>query len=155
MWRFFMGVRKLIFRGKSVSTGEWLYGYLGEVNIKVLQSICKEKVIFENLAWFNTDNFGYVVNDCSVDESTIGQFTGLQDKNGTDIYEGDILRSLQSSKLMVVVYDEIGASFVVAVINKNSARKLGVQFHISKSWLKKYPKEVIGNIHDNPNLMED
>lgn len=147
--------KEIKFRGRSVQSGKWLYGYLGEVNIEVLQSIYKEKVIFENLAWFNTDNFGYVVNDYSVDESTIGQFTGLHDKNGKEIYEGDILRSLQSNKLMVVVYDEIGASFVVAVINKNSARKLGVQFHISKSWLKKYPKEVIGNIHDNPNLMED
>ena len=146
--------RKIIFRGKSINSGKWLYGYLGEVKGKILQSTYSEKVIFENLGWFNTDDFGYVVNDCAVDEETIGQFTGLYDQNKTKIYEGDILRSVKFEDIvMFVVYDEEEASFMAVLINKNIGTELETRRHITQEWLDKFPKVVIGNIHDNENLL--
>lgn len=145
-------MREIKFRAKRVDNGKWVYG-----GVIVCDDYCiidqGHEVYVEEECEHDGDTHYFGVAGVMCDENSIGQFTGLHDKNGKEIYEGDILRSLQPNKLMVVVYDEIGASFVVAVINKNSARKLGVQFHISKSWLKKYPKEVIGNIVDNPELI--
>lgn len=146
--------REIKFRGKSVKNGKWLYGYLGEARGKVLQSIYKEKVIFENLEWFNTDNFGFVVNDCIVDEDTIGQFTGLYDKNGKEIYEGDIVCSCKYKNIKhIVFYDNRVASFVAVCIDENTGTDLETKCHITQEWIDNYPKEVAGNIYDNKELL--
>lgn len=148
MWRFFMGVRKLIFRGKSVNTGKWLYGYLAEDKFfSTYLSTC-EKVIFKNLESFSTDNFSYVVDDCKVSENTICQYTGLHDKNGQEIYEGDIVlqQGYNGKKIPMVVRFENGA-FIVGYHKGSSTRKTPM--------LVSCKCEVIGNIYDNPELMED
>lgn len=148
--------REIKFRGKSINNGKWLYGYLGEAKGKILQSIYRNKVIFENLEWFNTDNFGWVVNDYMVEEKTIGQFTGLHDKNGMEIYEGDILRSVKFKNIAhLIEYDEKEAAFIAVQINKNRGTYLEGRCHVYQDWLNKYPKIVIGNIYDNPELLEE
>lgn len=148
--------REIKFRGKSINSVKWLYGYLGEVKGKVLQSIYKEKVIFENLEWFNTDNFGYVVNDYMVDEETIGQFTGLYDRNQNPIYEGDIVRSCKYKNIKhIVSYDDKVAAFVAVCIDKNAGTSFETKCHITQDWIDNYPKEVIGNIYDNKDLLNE
>lgn len=140
--------RKIKFRGKSKKTRKWLYGYLGESKFSILDYVYTDKVIFDNVLSFNTDNSAYVVKDLSVEEDTICQFTGLYDKNGTDIYEGDIVlqQGYHGNKQPMVVKFECGA-FIVGY-HKGSSTKTTPMLLNSKC-------EVIGNLFDNSELLED
>lgn len=135
------------FRGKNINSGKWLYGYLGEVKVKILQSTYSEKVIFENLGWFNTDNFGYVVNDHTVDENTIGQFTGKIDKNKKEIFSGDLLKS-QNGFIYKIWYSDDTAAFMAEMINPSND-----MVDILGGYDTERCFEVIGNIYDNKELL--
>ena len=88
-----------------------------------------------------------------VDKDTLGQFTGLLDKNGKEICEGDIIFSQKydcRAILHKVEYNVDNAMFVAKPIQ-------GWDFDfcpIRKDWIDKYGKEVIGNVFDNPELLK-
>lgn len=73
---------------------------------------------------------------------TILQFTGLKDKNGREIYEGDIVKSPDYDNAMQVSYDEIQAS------DDMTAPGIGFQFNTEPSKM-----EIVGNIYENPDLL--
>ena len=81
---------------------------------------------------------------------TIGQFTGLYDKNGKEIYEGDIIKSSHGT-IHYIVYDNDLACFKAVVARYNPS---GEYSTLSKGWVVQFNKEVIGNIHDNPELLK-
>lgn len=165
--------RKIKFRGKSKKTRKWLYGYLGEAKFSILDYVYTDKVIFDNVLSFNTDNSAYVVKDLSVEEDTIGQFTGLFDKNGTDIYEGDILRvkEYKNEAIPIFKYNDIQHLSIDDVRGAKTKEWIGEVkfeesvFFINDTYLSAfhgdirlsfpiYEIEVIGNIYDNPELIE-
>jgi uncharacterized phage protein (TIGR01671 family) len=147
--------REIKFRGKSKKTRKWLYGYLGESKFSILDYVYTDKVIFDNVLSFNTDNSTYVVKDLSVEEETIGQFTGLCDKNGNDIYEGDVVKA---PLLDPIFFDIIKDKFCNAEIRFNKGSFVvsyyGSEYNIYLSDLNDKIR-VIGNKYDNQELIEE
>lgn len=119
-------MRTIEFRGKHIDNGEWVIGQLvkmwGEWHI------------------LNSDN---VNTAYPVDPATVGQYTGLKDKNGKEIYEDDIL--LDESGAYAVVCYSMG-SFCV-----DFGEEFDLQYFTDRIHEICY---VAGNIHDNPELLK-
>ena len=128
-------MREFLFRGKGKYDGEWVQGFL----IGLYDPTIKE----------NTIKHAYIKDGTIFDRAygvipeTVGQYTGLTDKNGTKIFEGDILKCDYAT--FVAKWDEKNARFLGFIIGKEQAI----------IYVGREPKaEIIGNIHDNPELME-
>lgn len=122
-------MREILFRGKFGN--EWKYGFL---SIEPQGLVIKEQ--YKN----NTSNVWHI------DADTVGQYTGMLDKNGTKIFEGDIVDFPDRSDddgYGVVVYDTDETEF--GFVYDSIYEGLGRHYH-SKDI------EVIGNIYDNPEL---
>lgn len=127
--------RQILFRGKRTDNGEWIYGYLIGSDV-----IVGEVVDFDD-DYFNTE-FWY-----KVDPETVGQFTGLTDKNGTKIFEGGIVRFYDDSE------DELVNGVVVCNADFCSFC-VSMKGHEDVMLMAHWQYEVIGNIHDNPELIK-
>lgn len=133
-------MREILFRGKCIANGEWVYGDLLNVGVDYDYAI----------RTYGGREHGQVN---AVNEKTVGQYTGLTDKNGKKIFEGDIIFCSQ----------EINGNFIDKHIEKGYVemkhgafglhRKQGY-YRPFKDWLEDYEYEIIGNIHDNPELLE-
>ena len=127
-------MRVIKFRGKKLSNGDWIYG-----------SLVSSKDI-DPAIYFQTGNGAVKTMDwVYVKGDTVGQFTSLYDKNGKEIYEGDILK-VQGTD------EKIEVRFVRGVFAFLWKGKLDDEAPINaptQEWA-----EVIGNIHDNPTLLK-
>ena len=134
-------MREILFRGKRVDGGEWVEGFL-----VVAENICKPDNDISSFI-FETDASYYGFGEfCGVSEviaETIGQFTGLTDKNGTKIFEGDIIDGLflHGDRLAAKVTFKDGAFGLEW--NRGSVKA----FYAFTS-ICNVGYEIIGNIHD-------
>lgn len=137
--------REILFRGKRSDNGEWVYGYLIGNN-----------VIVGKMAYFDDD---YFITEFwyKVDPETIGQFTGITDKNGTKVFEGDIITvsyprcSLEKKiddKSGVVRYLDTLPRFMIMEYIEPNCVAISSFNNTGEEW------EVIGNIHDNTELLK-
>ena len=139
--------REIKFRGKRLDNGEWATGDLRHHNDGSLTIITNLNVWSDNNG--NVDAYG---EEFEVDPETVGQFTGLEDKNGKNVYEGDILGS--EGRVIGWVKDGVrGYCYDVVYINHPAGES---DWPLYSTVKYDYPEqiEVIGNIHDNPDLLK-
>lgn len=126
-------MREILFRGKRVGSGEWVVGTLvkmGPVGY---------------VHHFILPDYASAFYDIEVDPATVGQYTGLTDKNDVKIFEGDILLTTNPNcKIWYVDYKP--TAFCANQSNVNYSC-------ILDEFVSSFETEVIGSIHDNPELL--
>lgn len=142
-------MREYLFRGKRCDNGEWVEGSL---------------IIHD---WDNRYISIYSTEEemaFRVDPETVGQWTGFRDNDGDRIYEDDILKmvntldEINAPEIGVVVYEQSECCFEVQRKVKNP-ENVHIPTSISVTYLfsdnERCSYEVVGNSHDNPELLED
>lgn len=132
-------MRECEFRGKSLKTGRWLFGDLIHN---------RGKVYIAPVGEFYFDGTGET--DFEISPETVGQFTGQYDKYGRPIYEGDIMEGISGGDNFVIEWDGNASGFYRRIpddgIDAGDPRLNS--FNSGQSG-------IIGNIHDNPGLLEE
>lgn len=143
--------REIKFRGKELKSGEWIYGDL--------HVLCDNPHIHTARS-----HYPYAGQRGFVDDKTIGQFTGLRDKSGREIYEGDIVVrheiAFGRDSLGTVRYDLDKAMFVLFCKKVYGIYRLPLvrfeSFDDGKCTISEtYEYEVVGNVYDNPELLDN
>lgn len=134
-----MSERGILFRGKRVDNGEWVYGNY--------HNHSSEKSISFYKVFVGTPMTMYAVTP-----DTVGQYTGLKDKNGTRTFEGDIIKQVIPHNLVrpltfTVNWCEECAMFVLPCITNGA-------FESDFTVMRSDEIEIIGNIYDNPELLK-
>lgn len=131
-----MAKREILFRGWNKKNKKWLYGYYcvnrGE------HFIAPDEFV-NPLASYE---------DYVVEADTVGPYIGLKDAKGKRIFEGDIIESKRRVR-HVIIYNEKEARFE-ALLEGRLDSSCGLQ----QQWIDEYEKIVLGNVHENPELIK-
>lgn len=143
-------MREILFRGKSTETNQWIYGGF---HIWEKRQTCfgDDKLKDDEISYvitvnsFADWNMPRTMQAVEVIADTVGQYTGLTDRNGRKIFEGDIVNILtENEKFGIITYDD-GGFFVDA-----STFSVDFMNNINGSDI-----EVIDNIHNNPKALKN
>ena len=116
-------MRKILSRGKSIDNNQWIYGYYDKSTDCIIDK----------------NNSAFIV-----DFGTIGHFTGIVDKNGNKIFEGDIVNIKGYTEPLIIYVNNDYSCYALG----EGEEKIYIQGSNTKNVV------VIGNIYDNPELME-
>ena len=144
-------MREILFRGKRKDNGEWVYGCVLQAdNWSDISVIYNYDGSMYEPPLFDFDSYEVI-------PETVGQYTGLTDKNGKEIYEGDIVHAIYKSGYTGIPDRDFG----IGVIRYNGTYYGGAAYQIDiigepgrRVFSASLQVEVIGNVHDNPELLE-
>ena len=143
-------MREILFRGKRIGSSEWIYGYY--VPICFGRFPCKPAIVPESDGTWEP---------IEVKKETVGQYTGLIDKNGKKIFDGDIckFREWDNGEMCWTGYVNFEhCQFIISgcqlIISGGPNKECLSNFYIVLSRFSSKNIEVIGNIHDTPELLE-
>ena len=136
-------MREILFRGKRIDNGEWVYGFYFCMYHDDDRKHLHHFIIPLNVPISKDKPIGEI--QVEVDPEIVGQYTGLT-ANGKKIFEGDIVSGFfNHEKIVGYIFYGSDASFFI-----QRDGLFGIGLNNASDWL-----EVIGNIHDNPELLED
>ena len=140
-------MREILFRGKRTDNGEWVEGFIVTSRENTYPNGF-EMITVDGINYDELDNYIPDFISYAVDPSTVGQYTGLKDKNGKRIFEWDIVNTdkfSEPNKQYIIKYDLQFGAFI-------GQDRYNVYFVTFDGDSGEF--EVIGNIHDNPELLE-
>ncbi len=135
-------MREILFRGKQADNGDWAFGYLFDDGLIDRKRTFVGGLVVTDAKDTTSDRYEIGIAFYEVDPATIGQYTGLTDKNGVKIFEGDIL-SIENPhpfKPAIEIVEFSKVRWTAGAIDLDE---------ILNGW----PCTIIGNIHDNPELL--
>lgn len=139
--------REILFKAKRADNGEWVTGYYFKAGEKSM------------ILCFFTNETGLYYEMCEIDSETVCQYTGLTDKNGKMIWENDIIKYHFGEQTAPIKYGTYQSCF-----DSTKTQHCGfyVDWDFKKSlrkdlgyWICMVDAEPIGNIFDNPDLLEE
>ncbi|HAK1118253.1 TPA: hypothetical protein H1595_002339 [Listeria monocytogenes] len=141
-------MREIEFRGKRIDNGEWVYGNLMQFEDSATFIFADERKGASTLTYAH-----FIINNMhAIDEKTIGQYTGLKDKNGNKIFEGDVVKwgdTLGGEErpiriATVKINPDIQFDSNVGIFNYGQFAYKNTEKFLT----------ILGNIHDNPEYLE-